>query len=50
MFDEQEISILSWFLKDHVTLKTVVIQLCITQINDILALIKTEKSDFIILM
>ncbi len=40
MFLKQQIIILEWFLKDHVTLKTEVmmlkIQLCITGINYIL--------------
>ncbi len=47
---EQQISILEWFLKDHVTLKTEVmmlkIQLCITGINYILKYIKIENSYF----
>ncbi len=46
MFLEHQISILEWFLKDHVTLKTGVmmlkIQLCITGINYILKCIKVE--------
>ncbi len=50
MFPEQQISILEWFLKDHVTLKTGVmmlkIQLCITGINYISKYIKSEKSYF----
>ncbi len=44
------ISILEWFLKDHVTLKTGVrmlkIQLCITEINYSLKYIKIESSYF----
>ncbi len=48
MFLEQQISILEWFLKDHVTLKTGVmilkIQLCNTGLNYILKYIQIEKS------
>ncbi len=44
MFLEQQISILEWFLKDHVTLKTGVmimkIQLRITERNNILQYIQ----------
>ncbi len=47
------LSILEWFLKDHVTLKTGVmmlkIQLCITGINSILKYIKIKKKLFKIL-
>ncbi len=47
MFIKQQISILEWFLKDHVTLKTGVmmlkIQLCITGMNYILKYIKIES-------
>ncbi len=47
---KQQISILLWFLKDHVTLKTAVmmlkIQLYITSINYILQYIQTENSYF----
>ncbi len=47
MFLDQQISILEWFLKDHVTLKTGVmmlkIQLRITEINYILTDIHIEK-------
>ncbi len=47
MFLEQQISILEWFLKDHVTLKTGVmmlkIQLCITGINYISKYIRIEN-------
>ncbi len=47
MFPEQQICILEWFLKDHVTLKTGVmmlkIQLCITGINYIFKYLKMEK-------
>ncbi len=50
MFVEQQISILEWFLKDHVTLKTGVmmlkIQLRITEINYILQYIHIENSYF----
>ncbi len=50
MFREQQISILEWFLKDHVTLKTGVmmlkIQLRITEINYILQYILIEHSSF----
>ncbi len=49
-FLEQQISILEWFLKDHVTLKTGVmmlkIQLRITGINYILIYITIENSYF----
>ncbi len=49
-FLEQQIIILEWFLKDHVTLKTGVmmlkIQLCITGINYILKYIQIENSYF----
>ncbi len=48
MFLEHQISLFKGFPKDRVTLKTGVmimkIQLCITQINYILKLIKIEKS------
>ncbi len=48
MFLEQQLSILESFLKDHVTLKTGVImqkiQLCITEINDILQYIHLENN------
>ncbi len=45
MFLEHEISILEWFLKDHVTLKTGVNSaFAIKGINCILKYIKTEKS------
>ncbi len=47
---KQQISILEWFLKDQVTLKTGVmmlkIQLLITGINYFLKYIKTENSYF----
>ncbi len=47
MFLEQQIIILEWFLKDHVTLKTAVmmlkIQLRITGINYILQYIQIRK-------
>ncbi len=50
MFFEQQISILEWFLKDHLTLKTRVmmlkIQLRITEINYILKYIQIESSYF----
>ncbi len=50
MFLEQQISILDWFLKDHVTLKTGVmmlkIQLCSTEINYILKHILIKSSYF----
>ncbi len=50
MFLKQQISILEWFLKDHVTLKTEVmmlkIQLCITEINYTLQCIQIENSYF----
>ncbi len=50
MFLEQQISILEWFLKDHVTLKPGVmmlkIQRCITGINYILNYIQIENSYF----
>ncbi len=50
MFLEQQIGILEWFLKDHVTLKTGVmmlkIQLCITGINYILKYIHVENTSF----
>ncbi len=46
MFLEQQISILEYFLKDHVTLKMLKIQLCITEINYILKYIQIEKSYF----
>ncbi len=53
MFLEQQISILEWFLKDHVTPKAGVmmlkIQLCITEINDILKYIQIENRYFKIL-
>ncbi len=46
-FLNQQISILEWFLNDHVTLKTGVmmlkIKLCITQINSILKYIQIEN-------
>ncbi len=45
MFLEHEISILEWFLKDHVTLKTGVNSaFAIKGINCILKYIKREKS------
>ncbi len=47
MFLEQQISILEWFLKDHVTLKTGVmmlkIQLCVAVINYIQKYIQIEN-------
>ncbi len=47
MFLEQQISILEWFLKDHVTLKTGVmmlkIQLCVAVINYIKKYIQIEN-------
>ncbi len=47
MFLEQQISILEWVLKDHVTLKTgVMINFSITEINYILENVKTENSYF----
>ncbi len=52
MFLEQQVSMLELFLKDHVTLKTVVevmmlrIQLYITGINYTLQYIKIENSCF----
>ncbi len=50
MFLEQQIGVLEWFLKDHVTLKTGVmmlkIQLCITEINYILKYIHVENTYF----
>ncbi len=50
LFLEQQINILDWFLKDHVTMKTGVmmlkIQLCITGINYILKYIKIENGYF----
>ncbi len=50
MFLEQQISILEWFLKDHVTLKTGVLMLTIfsliTGINYILKYIQIESSYF----
>ncbi len=50
MFLEQQFSLLEWFLKDHVTLKTEVmmlkIQLYITGINYILKYIQIENSYF----
>ncbi len=50
MFNEHQISILEWFLKDHVTLKTAVmmlkIQLYITGINRILKYIQIDNSYF----
>ncbi len=50
MFLEEQISISEWFLKDHVTLKTVVmmlkIRLCITEINTIFEYIHIEDSCF----
>jgi len=49
MFLEHQISMLEWFLKDHVTLKTGVmmlkIQLCITGINYILKYVKIENGE-----
>ncbi len=46
----QQISIFEWFLKDHVTLKTVVmmlkIQLCIKEINYIFKYIQIENCSF----
>ncbi len=46
VFLKQQISILEWFLKDHVTLKAGVmilkIQLCITEINYILNELKQK--------
>ncbi len=52
MFLEQQISILEWFLKDHVTLKTGVmilkIQLCNTGLNYILKYIQIEELSVII--
>ncbi len=54
MFLEQQISILEWFLKDHVTLKTGVmmlkIQFCFTRINYILKYIQTENSFQIVII
>ncbi len=51
MFFEHQTSILEWFLKDHVTLKTGVmmlkIQLCITGMNYIWKYITTEYSSLI---
>ncbi len=44
--NEQQISILEWFPKDHVRLKAGVIQLCITGMNCIFKYIKTENSYF----
>ncbi len=50
MFLVQQISILEWFLKDHVTLKIeeikLKIQICITGINYILKYIQIENSYF----
>ncbi len=50
MFIEQQISILEWFLKDHVTLKTGVmtlkIQIYVTGINYILKYSQIENSYF----
>ncbi len=50
MYLEQQISILEWFMKNHVTLKTEVmmlkIQLRITEINYILKYIQIENSYF----
>ncbi len=47
LFLKQQISILEWFLKDHVTLKTgemmLKIQLCITGINYILKYSQNRK-------
>ncbi len=44
-----QISILEWFLKDHVTLKTgvmilLILLICITEINDILKYMQIENS------
>ncbi len=45
---QEQISVLEWFLKDHVTLKTgeimLKIQLCITEINYIFKHIKTKTA------
>ncbi len=50
MFLEQQISILEWFLKDHVTLKTGVMllknQFLLDRNNYILKYIKIENSYF----
>ncbi len=40
---QQQISILEWFLKDHVTLKTGVMLLTVMEINYILKYIKIEN-------
>ncbi len=51
---EQQISILEWFLKDHVTLKTEVmmlkIQICIQIINDILKYIQIKHVFHIVII
>ncbi len=50
MFPEQQICLVEWFLKDHVTLKTGVmmlkIQLWLIEINDSLQYIQIEDSYF----
>ncbi len=44
MLSEQQISTLEWYLKNHVTLKMLKIQLCITGINYNLTYIQIENS------